>query len=390
MYDTVVLKSPEIDEETKDKIMSFCNRYDGLDMFTGELLYTFTSGMLEGSYDYRIRISVDNGEWVKPDGQAPVKVYSYWYMKIECSLHKLIMNHNCFGGPVDAKASIAYLVKFLAECMCVQLPEYGKWEVEKLDVSRIFVFNDKQICKRIMNNFRNATYTRRKPQIYDTSFMFAGSTTTTKFYWKGPEFEKHDYKRMQKYICKILDMSYSETHGDLTRQKLIRLKIDYDKILERAYRTIRYECSIKPRKLKELFGTEKVYVHMLKDALLTQCADIELRKLIKEDEDMEIVRRSDLVRERLISKHGSNYGMKLFGTWSSLVSEGENATKDSMNKSTYYDHRKLLIESGVSWTMSNNHLKAFSIVPEDFTFLGKKYVDDSVAPEVLEKLSEVA
>lgn len=390
MYDTIVIKSPAITEEIKEQVMQFCNKYEGIDIFTGEVLYTFTSGTLDGSYDYRIRMSVDDGEWVKEGNLTPVKVHSYWYLKVECSVHKLMLNHNVFGGPTDIKRSIKYLINFLEETTCVELPFYEFWEVEKIDVSRIFVFQDKSICKRIMNNFRNALYTRRKPQIYDTSFMFAGSTSTLKFYWKGPEFEKHDYKRIQKYISRTYDMSYSEENGDLIRQKLIPLKWDFDKILERAYRTIRYECSIKIRKLKELFNSDTVLVKFLNDGLLEGFANAELMKLIKEDEEMETVRRSDLVRERLIHKYGSVLGMTLFGTWSSLVSEGETATKESMSKTSFYRHRKLLVEAGCSWLMTNNHLKAFSVVPDDFSFLNNKYVDDKVAKEVLEKLSEVA
>ena len=67
MYDTVVIKSPEIDPETVQKILTFCRIYEGVDIFTGELLYRFTSGDLEGSYDYRIRIKVDNTEWIKEE-----------------------------------------------------------------------------------------------------------------------------------------------------------------------------------------------------------------------------------------------------------------------------------------------------------------------------------
>lgn len=390
MYDTVVIKSPAITEEIKEHVMQFCNKYEGIDIFTGEVLYTFTSGTLDGSYDYRIRMSVDDGEWVKEGNLTPVKIHSYWYLKVECSVHKLLLNHNVFGGPTDIKASIKYVVNFLEQFTCISLPCYELWEVEKIDVSRIFVFKDKSICKRIMNNFRNALYTRRKPQIYDTSFMFAGSTSTLKFYWKGPEFEKHDYKRVMKYIAKTYDHSYSVENGDLIRQKLIPLKWEFDKILDRAYRTIRYECSIKIRKLKELFNSDTVLVKMLNDTLLEGFANIELKKLIKEDEEMHTVRRSDLVRERLINLHGSTLGMTLFGTWSSLVTEGEISTKESMSRASFYRHRKLLIDAGCSWLMTNNHLKAFSVVPDDFSFLNTKYVDDSIAKEVLEKLSEVA
>jgi len=49
MYDTVIIKSPEIDMDTVEQVLQFCRRYEGVDIFTGELLYRFTSGELEGS-----------------------------------------------------------------------------------------------------------------------------------------------------------------------------------------------------------------------------------------------------------------------------------------------------------------------------------------------------
>src|SRR5690554_2831838 len=98
MYDTVIIKSPEINPETVQKILTFCRIYEGVDIFTGELLYHFTSGELEGSYDYRIRIKVDNTEWIKEDSLIPRRVETYWHVSVECSLHKLLMNHNCYGG----------------------------------------------------------------------------------------------------------------------------------------------------------------------------------------------------------------------------------------------------------------------------------------------------
>jgi len=390
MYDTVVLKSPEIDLETKDKILNFCNRYEGIDFATGEILYSFTRGELEGSYDYRIRICVDNMEYVKEDTLTPVKVRTYWHVKVECSLHKLMMNHNCFGGPCDIQRSIAYLVKFLEEVMDVKFPVYHWWEVYQVDVARIFRFQDKQICKKIIENLKNSYYSRRKPMVFDTSVMFSGSTTTNKFYWKGPEFEKHDYKRINKYIRREVDLSYSEDNGDRKRSSLVMLKMKYDKILERAMRIIRFECSVKFRKLKELFDSEKVFVYMLHDKTLENCMNEELRKIIKEDDSMDIVRRSDLVLERLKSLFDTRLANSLYSVWCQIVQFGEEKTRKEMSKATFYKYRKLLIESGVSWTCSTVNLKLFSIVPADFSFLNNNYVLDEVDQEVLKKLSEVA
>lgn len=391
MYDTVVIKSPEIDPETVQKIMTFCRLYEGVDIFTGELLYRFTSGELEGSYDYRIRLKVDNTEWIKEDSPVPQRVETYWHVVVECSLHKLLMNHNCYGGPGDIKRSIAYLVRFLEQVMYVKLPSYEEWEVKRIDVAKIYHFSDKNICKKIVTNLRNSYYTRRKPIIYDTSVMFSGSTTSVKIYWKGPEFEKHDYKRVKKYIMREVDLSWNKDNCDLLQHKLALLQKHFDQVLEKAYRIIRYECEIKPRKLKEAFETDTVLVKILDDEILHNIADTELYKLIREENDnMEVVRRSDLVLERLHQVYGGSQANALYATWTKLVQFGEVQAKETISRATFYRHKKLLVEAGISWICSVVNLKQYSIVPEDFSFTNDRYVMAEVDPEVQAKLETVA
>ncbi|NMA15733.1 MAG: hypothetical protein GX935_00610 [Erysipelotrichia bacterium] len=391
MYDTVVLKSPEINTETVTKLLQFCRLSEGIDIFTGELLYAFTSGELEGSYDYRIRFKVDNTEWEKEETLVPVRVKSYWHIVVECSLHKLLINHNCYGGPREIKKSVKYLVNFLESVTSVSLPDYKQWEVKRIDVSKIFIFRNKEICKKIVDNLKNAYYTRRKPRIYDTSVMFSGSTTTVKLYWKGPEFKKHDYKRLVKYINREIDLNWNKENHDLIMHKLALLKMEYDNILEKAYRIIRFECEIKAKKLKDLFKKEVVFVSDLDDKILHKISDDELFRLMKERcEEMDIVRRSDLVLERLHNLYGFNLGNSLYSTWAQLVQFGEERTKNTMSKPTFYRHKKQLIEAGCSWFCSTLKLQQFSIVPEDFSFCDNKYVDDTVDKEVIKKLEKVA
>ena len=391
MYDTIVLKSPEIDIGTVQKIMNFCRISEGVDIFTGELLYHFTSGELEGSYDYRIRIKVDNTDWIKEDTLTPVRVESYWHIIVECSLHKILMNHNCFGGPREIRPAVRYLVRLLEGSMNVNLPEYFMWEVKRIDVSKIFIFKNKAICKKIFDNLKNAYYTRRKPIIYDTSVQFAGATTVIKLYWKGPEFEKHDYKRFMKYINREVDKNWNKDNCDLIMHQLALLKMKFDKVRERAQRIVRYECEIKARKLKDIFGKEIVLVGDMDDQLLHLVSNEELFKLMKEEVDeMDIVRRSDLVLERLHAVYGYRQGNALYSTWARLVQFGENSVKETMSKSTFYLHKKMLIESGVSWFCSTLKLQQFSIVPEDFSFMSDKYVNDEVDEQVLRALESVA
>ena len=391
MYDTITIKSPFIDRHTVQKALNFCRISEGIDIFTGELLYSFTSGELEGSYDYRIRLKVDNTDWVKEDTLTPVRVETDWHLIVECSLHKLLMNHNCYGGPTDLKKSVKYLVKFLEDCLMCKLPSYELWELKRVDVAKIFVFNNKSICKKIFNNLKNAYYTRRKPILYNTCVYFSGVTTTVKLYWKGPEFKKHDYKRLIKYINREIDLNWNKENHDLIMHKLALLKMEYDNILEKAYRIIRFECEIKARKLKDVFNKEVVLIKDIDDKMLHEISDTELFKLMKEEGDsMDIVRRSDLVLERLHNLYGFNLGNSLYSTWAQLVQFGEERTKNTMSKPTFYRHKKQLIEAGCSWFCSTLKLQQFSIVPEDFSFCDNKYVDDTVDMEVIKKLEKVA
>lgn len=390
MYDTIVIKSPEIDNECVTKLLQFCTLAEGLDMFTGELLYTFTSGMLQGSYDYRIRFKVDNTEWVREDTQVPVRVETYWHIIVECSLHKIMMNHNVYGGPCNIHGSVKYLVNMLEELSGVRLPNYLDWQVKRIDVSKIFKFNNRNICKKISSNLDNTYFARREIRKFGTSVMFTGSTTTCKIYWKGPEFKKHDYKRVMKYINREVDLNWNKENCDLLQHRLALLKMKFDDLQALADRIIRFECEIKERKLKDIFEKDCVLVSDLNDAILHKCRDEELLKLMKESDEMDIVRRSDLVLERLIGLHGYVLGNSLYSTWAKLVQFGEKNTKELMSRSNFYKHRKLLIESGCSWFVSTLKLQQFSIVPEDFSFGNNLYVDDSESDEVIKALLSVA
>lgn len=392
MYDTVVIKSPAITLEQRNILLEFCKEYKSVDCSDGEIFYCFYSGQLDGSYDYRIRMNIDNREWVKPEGcQTPIAIETNWYVEVECSLHKLLMNHNCFGGPVDVKASIKYLINFIEKHASLCLPYYENWEVKRIDVSKIFVFQYPEICKRIIQNMQNGFYSRRKLRPYENGVMFAGSTTTDKFYWKGVEFKEHDYKRFNKYIRKEIDVMHNKENADLYEQRLIIFKRYIDEVvLNKAMRTLRFECEIKPRKLKELFGCDIVNVGMLKDDILHAVMETELRKCIKEDNTMDVVRRSDLVLERLNNMYNIQLSNCLYSVWAKLVQFGEKQVREEFPKSTFCRYKKQLYEAGVSWICSNVNLKSLSIVPDDFTFLDNKYVDDSVSNEVEKKLQEVA
>ena len=134
----------------------------------------------------------------------------------------------------------------------------------------------------------------------------------------------------------------------------------------------------------------KVTVEMLKDTVLQKLLESELRKCIKEDENMEIVRRSDLVEEKLNEMYNFKTAEVLYSCWAKMVQFGEQHVKNNLKKATFYKYKKQLFEAGVSWSCCNINLKQIGLVPDDFTFLSDRYVDESVSKEVTYKLEAVA
>jgi len=57
----------------------------------------------------------------------------------------------------------------------------------------------------------------------------------------------------------------------------------------------------------------------------------------------------------------------LLSTWMGLSALGEEKMREKIGRRTFYRHRKLLVDAGVSWLGSDiGIVGGFQIVPEDF------------------------
>lgn len=390
MIDTVVLLSPYLDENVANEVELLCTRLEGVELFTGEVLYSFTRGELEGSYDSRIRISVERTEFVNVNG-IPVRVKSRPYLRVECSLHKIILGHNCYGGSDDFKILVLYLVRFLEERFCVKLPFFLGWRVNRLDVANVFDLGSLDAVLAYIDNQKNFYYSRRKISTYHGGIYFSGVTNTIKFYAKGLEFEKHDYKRIRKFCRKQIDL----TVGQSVQLKYFTILKNLDIIKEKANSLLRVEIEIK-RKLKDLFCTDSVngyvFVNDIDVSVLREYFDYEIGKLLNEGVvNMKIVRDSKLVRNRLNEVYGSRLANVLMSTWFELATNGEEYCREHMASSTFRRHKKQLIDAGVAWTNTDVMLRDFSLYPSDFKPLSSdSRCVNKIDKRVIEKLQEVA
>ena len=379
MLDTCVFVTPQLPQLYIDKIQTKFKIYSCIDGKTGELEYKITSGNLAGSFDNKISVRVNFNN----------------SLKISCSLHKLIVGHNIFGGSDNLRILANTLKKILQETFEVKLPNIFKWEVKQLDYALTFNLGSQYQVSEYINSLREACYARREINVYGKSGIhIPGTTTTIKFYNKKEEYLEHDYKRIKKV--------FGERKAD--------------ELLNKAEGLIRIEVAVKAKKIKSLFPKTKYRKELLKihnktvktfsiksDAakrtwldyknknevtvkdidmnVIIKCWNEEVNKVIKENQIKDtIINTSGEVIKQLSDMYNSRTVAALYGFWTLLSTKGEEHAKTIYPKSTYYRYRDYLIKAGISWRNTDVKLIDNSNIVKFVPKLDSEYLYDLNTP----------
>jgi II/X family phage/plasmid replication protein len=254
----------------------------------------------------------------------------------------------------------------------VWLPYAADWEVRRLDWANVFDLGSSEAVGDYCWAMNQAQYPRRRAARHGrTGIFFAGDTTALKFYHKGVEFRKHDYRRV----------SGSISGGALVAKD----------IAERADGFLRVEVGIRARALDKAYdGPPKV--SEVSPEWLSDLWEREVQKVSREARaDVEVVRTAVEVSNRLAAVYPRRRAAALYGTWVMLSTLGEEHTAARMARPTYYRHRAELTTAGCSWRATDVQLIAGaprfgSFVP---SLVDSRRVRE-VHPRVLELLGRVA
>lgn len=366
MIDTLRLASPYLPDSVASAIEQACVLRSAVEISTGDVQYSLTTGSLLGSWDSRVSVRVEREEWVTLNRAGSkwlrdyeqlvrggvarqattVKVPCAPYVVVEGSAHKALLGHNVYGGPLEPAITCAWFVDNIAERLGVALPYSEEWRVERVDWAEAFDLGTFEAVQEFISGLNAAEYPRRKPVRYgDTGLMCPGRTTAFKVYHKGPEFYKHDRKRLRDVVGQgvLLDLQ------------------------ERANGILRLETEIKARKLSEQFG-EKPQVVQLTREWLEAVHDREAARLLKEGKtEVETVRNHLDVSRRLHSVYDGPLAGSLYATYVMLATTGEKEVRQTMPKTTWYRQKKQLLEAGVSWNGTNLRLSTHSAIPAGFS-----------------------
>ncbi|MBI5330719.1 MAG: replication protein [Betaproteobacteria bacterium] len=350
--DTIRLKSPAIDESLAQYIESQCILRQAIDLGSGEKLYEITTGDLRGSWDSRIMIKVRREDYVMQNGR-PVLQNCEPYLILECSVHKVQLGHNIYGGPTDFRATCMDVAELVRTLLHIDESEWTwpftlYWTVQRVDWAEVY-----RLPFAAIQEFFEGIYTiqfpRRNKQCSkhgSHSIHIPGTTTTIKMYHKGPEFYEHDSKRLKNYFLAL--RKHTHPHEEDAKQSRWA-KRRLSALQRLANNRLRVEVGINSEKFDYDFGT-RPQVKDVTDDYLKGVHDKEIMRLLKEGKsDMETVRNNKQVSRRLNAEYGEKLGDIYYGFWLQLATNGEEDLKRRMKPRSFYRKRKALMDAGISW-----------------------------------------
>lgn len=379
LLDTVTIVSPFLDDFTASAIERECVKRQGINLSTGEVIYELTTGSLDGSYDSRISVVIERSIWVRDlRFRQPIKQKCRPYIILECSIHKALLGHNVYGGPNNFVLSMRWLLSLVEKLLGMKLPSYNEWRVKRIDVAHVYNIGSFAGVQAYIRSLQNSYFPRRSEKISrfgSSGIHVAGSTSVLKFYHKGPEFRKHDRRRLINHKLSLKHIEELQTFAD---------------------RCLRVEVEIKSRKLIDLFGgSDLPYICDVDDNVLDDFYNSEVSKMIGNVyvNSLPVVNNSRDVSIRLNNLFSKRKARSLLGTWYELSTHGEVVVRNNMSKTTFYQHIKDIKNANISWIGTDVVLLSSDeeLYPVDF----KPLTNDSrivniVHVDVVRKLLSVA
>lgn len=114
---------------------------------------------------------------------------------------------------------------------------------------------------------------------------------------------------------------------------------------------VRFECEIKKKKLKSIYGTNFIRIRNLNYKELKSIWCDEFMKILKFDvSEMKKVKQKESVKERLQTIYNNRKASELYNFYLAIKVDGEKAIKNNMSKATFYRKRKELKDVGIDFT----------------------------------------
>lgn len=252
---------------------------------------------------------------------------------IEGSCHKIVFGQNAYNGFYDLEVVVGILKDFVEKAYHVELPEYNKWFLQRIDISKCFDLKTQFRVINYINSLSNLDFPRRNLKYYiDSCIYFTGTTTTLKIYNKLLEYKTHD------------------------KAKLCKTDFNVEEFEKRIQGFVRFEVEVKKKKLQSIFEKENfakmrnIPCKYFSYELLEKVWVDEFMKVLKLNySDLKKVSNKISVKNRIFRNFDNNYAISLYNFYLSLVVDGCKSVRKTTPKSTYYRKIKELKNLGIDF-----------------------------------------
>lgn len=309
-----------INKEIYHKIKLQSNIKCMYNLYESRIFYEIINTSLVGSYDSSLSVRVD---------EATRYGLSGYVLEIEGSYHKIIKGHNAYSGFYNIQQITLGFKKLVEKAYNIELPKLKHWFLQRIDLTKTFDLQHNKNVQAYINNFRLLTYPRRNLKFYENESVYvSGQTTTLKIYNKLKEFLKHDRKKLSNFY-----------------------EFDMLKFCQKIDGFVRFECEIKKKKLKSIYGTNYIRINNLTYEEIEKIWCDEFMKILKfNDSEVKKVSNKNDVLKRLKTFYKNNKANDLYAFYLSIKVDGESSVKSNMTKTTFYRKRKELKNAGVDFT----------------------------------------
>jgi len=322
MVDTIKFLIPFEDIRLIKELENNLTRFRKENLKTKSIEFEFHKANIElGSYERNVSIFSSNN----PEG-----------FFIEFSLPKYYKGNNVeMIYPHEIPAILEKLYPELCKFLNHDLPHFSTWQIYRLDICYNWLFKDESEATRVIDFLKRIDFARKQKFTWGTSLMYKGSSYIVKFYAKGAEFLKHDFKE---------------------------LPIERSAFLyEQAKRIVRFEVGIKRQQLKELFLNDKIYLKdIIDDSVMTQNLKYYLDKVFFYINPKQM--KNSEITEILLKNFTKSKATRLFQFYKSYHLDDE--AKDmimngGMNRTTIWKYKKDLKKAGVGFSVENESGESF-------------------------------
>lgn len=311
MIDTIKLFIPIENTDLLLKLKGTLSRFRKENLKTNEVNFEFYSSQVElGSHDRNVNIMSTN----TPQG-----------FFVEFSVPKYLKDNNVeMIEPKELNIAIPKLYEELCNHMDYVLPHYSTWPVYRLDVCYNWIFQNEETATRAIDFIKLIDFPRKKKYIWDTSVMYKGSAYTVKFYLKGPEFLKNDFKKV-----KNKDKAHSLQYW--------------------ANRILRFEIGIRKNHLQDFLGRRPVLIeHVTDHTTIEEILQHYLALLFKYLNQTTMSNES--IKENLFAHFTNQRATRLYDFYQNFYFNPEMKQmylRGGLNRSTIYRYKTDLQSAGI-------------------------------------------